>query len=299
MAATELKQTDKDVLVVDKGRGVGGRMATRRMDGARLDHGAQFFTVRSPEINERLSTWKKAGLIQEWYHSLEGDTCWRGNTGMTDLPKALASELNLLKSTRIERIEYLDNSWKIYSESDAVFVANSLIISAPLPQACQLLRSQDSLIPANDLVELDAVRYTRCLAALITLKGPSAIPAPGITKIDHPDVETLIDNHQKGISREYAVTVHSTPAYAEKHWDLSNDVRLPPVLDAVREYLGSEIKDASMHRWGFSKTINPIERSHYFNKAKGLALAGDGFGGGRIESAALSGIAAALSILSA
>ena len=40
-----------DLRVVDKGRGVGGRMASRRVDTpagqARFDHGAQFFTTRS------------------------------------------------------------------------------------------------------------------------------------------------------------------------------------------------------------------------------------------------------------
>lgn len=46
LCATELKRAGMSVRVVDKGRGVGGRMATRRMAGGRLDHGAQFFTVR-------------------------------------------------------------------------------------------------------------------------------------------------------------------------------------------------------------------------------------------------------------
>ena len=40
-----------DLRVVDKGRGFGGRMASRRIDTpngvARFDHGAQFFTTRS------------------------------------------------------------------------------------------------------------------------------------------------------------------------------------------------------------------------------------------------------------
>ena len=48
MAARELKKNGYQVLVLDKGRGLGGRMATRRMGGARLDHGAQFMTARQP-----------------------------------------------------------------------------------------------------------------------------------------------------------------------------------------------------------------------------------------------------------
>jgi len=34
-----------DTVIVDKGLSVGGRLATRRIGDATLDHGAQFFTV--------------------------------------------------------------------------------------------------------------------------------------------------------------------------------------------------------------------------------------------------------------
>ena len=37
---------DRRITILDKGRSVGGRLATRRIDGGRADHGAQFFTVR-------------------------------------------------------------------------------------------------------------------------------------------------------------------------------------------------------------------------------------------------------------
>jgi predicted NAD/FAD-dependent oxidoreductase len=48
VCAYELSKAGHEVVVVEKGRGVGGRMATRRMQGARIDHGAQFLTARSP-----------------------------------------------------------------------------------------------------------------------------------------------------------------------------------------------------------------------------------------------------------
>ncbi len=39
-AARQLQSAGHEVQVIDKGCGVGGRMATRRIKGARLDHGA-------------------------------------------------------------------------------------------------------------------------------------------------------------------------------------------------------------------------------------------------------------------
>ena len=54
VAARELAASGVDVRVVDKGRSVGGRLATRRIGDARLDHGAQFFTVRTPAFRARV-----------------------------------------------------------------------------------------------------------------------------------------------------------------------------------------------------------------------------------------------------
>ncbi|MFW5812000.1 MAG: FAD-dependent oxidoreductase, partial [Alkalispirochaetaceae bacterium] len=46
-AARELTRLGRSVRLLDKGRGVGGRMATRRFAGGRFDTGAQFFSARS------------------------------------------------------------------------------------------------------------------------------------------------------------------------------------------------------------------------------------------------------------
>ena len=50
LAATELAAAGCRVIVLEKSRGIGGRMATRRLGGAVCDHGAQFFTVRTEEF---------------------------------------------------------------------------------------------------------------------------------------------------------------------------------------------------------------------------------------------------------
>ena len=58
MAAQEIHNAGHEVIVFDKGRGVGGRLATRRIDAATLDHGAQFFTVRTNEFAAHVDKWE-------------------------------------------------------------------------------------------------------------------------------------------------------------------------------------------------------------------------------------------------
>ena len=52
--------------MLDKGRGVGGRMATRRFGGASFDHGTQFFTVRGDRFGDLVEGWISAGAAAEW-----------------------------------------------------------------------------------------------------------------------------------------------------------------------------------------------------------------------------------------
>jgi hypothetical protein len=62
------------VLVIDKGRGLGGRLAGRRIGEATFDHGAQFMTARSPRFQQTVSTWVAAGVAEEWYSSYPGQS---------------------------------------------------------------------------------------------------------------------------------------------------------------------------------------------------------------------------------
>ncbi|MGY8862196.1 MAG: NAD(P)/FAD-dependent oxidoreductase, partial [Pseudomonadales bacterium] len=55
-----------EVVVFDKSRGIGGRMATRRVKEYNFDHGAQFFTAKSEEFKEFCNQAKKDGVIEEW-----------------------------------------------------------------------------------------------------------------------------------------------------------------------------------------------------------------------------------------
>ena len=65
-AARQLHEANLPVLVVDKGRGVGGRMATRRIGHGRVDHGAQCFTVRDQHFALCVSDGQVAGVVSRW-----------------------------------------------------------------------------------------------------------------------------------------------------------------------------------------------------------------------------------------
>ena len=71
----------------------------------------------------------------------------------------------------------------------------------------------------------------------------------------------------------------------------------PDLISSAQEMLGAEVISFVSHRWGFAKPLQSFGATHYHQPAIGLTLAGDGFGGERVERAAISGLDAAHTIL--
>jgi predicted NAD/FAD-dependent oxidoreductase len=87
-AGRSLQEAGHQVTLFDKGRGPGGRMSTRRMETAlgtvRLDHGAQFFTVRGEGLTKAVAGWTAAGACAPWSRSPalpSSTTCCRPAVG--------------------------------------------------------------------------------------------------------------------------------------------------------------------------------------------------------------------------
>lgn len=72
IAAAKLQRAGRRVLVLDKSRGVGGRLASRRIDGATFDHGAQFITARDPRFAAVLEQGRQDGAVEEWCRGFAG-----------------------------------------------------------------------------------------------------------------------------------------------------------------------------------------------------------------------------------
>lgn len=304
LCATELRKAGKSVRLLDKGRGLGGRMATRRMAGGRLDHGAQYFTVRDERLQAYVDEWLEAGVIKEWFRKLpedsrpEGHPRYCGVNGMTDAPKFLAKDLEVCRSQQVTELARDTDVWIARTAQGDSFLGKELVITAPLPQALNLLDMTGLRYANGDTDALREVRYEKGLATLAILDGPSGIESPGGIKIHEAPLTWIGDNQQKGISPEVsAVTIHADADFAAKHWDSPNDERGPLMLEAATPYLGAKVVEYNCHRWGFTTPINPWHAPFYRNAGLKLTLAGDSFGGARIEGAALSGIEAAGAVM--
>ncbi len=180
VAARTLHNAGINVTVIDKGRGVGGRLATRRLavsdkesqqiEGkleGKVDHGAQYLTAHEGDFIALVEELREHGVLNEW-RTTSGDRPatprYYSPDGMTAVAKYLAQGLEVRLAERVLRLEYdahadknfsTDSSqittsagtqqgWRARTDKDATLHADALIITSPVPQTMMLLETLDS-----------------------------------------------------------------------------------------------------------------------------------------------------------
>ena len=298
-AARSLQEKGHNVVVLDKGRGLGGRMATRRIstpDGsiAVFDHGAQFFTVREQQFQKLVDAWITNGVVREWCRGFiadDGHPRYVVNGGMAALTKHIAQGLDVRTSTLVFAVKPCDadpTKWTVVIDDNSRIDCDAVVMTCPLPQSYSLTVTTGVELP-QDLLLTD---YDRTIGLLAVLDGPSAVPAPG--GIQNPDdvFSWIGDNQAKGISDIPAITFHANPAWSSTHWDDSLEDGLALITHAAQKYLGNaKIVASEYKKWRFA-TPRKLWPDPYF-AAGTLVFAGDAFAGPKVEGAVLSGLKSA------
>lgn len=304
LAADQLTRAGHRVTVLDKGRGVGGRLATRRIetgDGrtATFDHGAQFFTVRSERFAELVEEWVDADVVYEWCRGFgadDGHPRYAAHGGMTGLAKHLARTLDVRTSTLVFKIgeskeidgHGSDHRYTVTIDDGTRLEADAVVVTSPIPQSYSLTNEGGIDLP-RDLIMGD---YDRTIGLLAVLDGPSALTSPG--GLQDPDgvFSWVADNALKGISDVPALTCHANAQWSTEHWDDDAQVGRQLLLEHARAYFGSSaciVSDYKKWRFATPRRLWP----EAFHAHELVVFAGDAFAGPKVEGAALSGLAAA------
>jgi hypothetical protein len=163
VAAVTLREAGHDVVVIEKSRGVGGRLAARRVAGTVVDHGA-------PVIPFTLAGELAAFL--EWVPDGERVELSEGvafRAGATQLAKAMAAKLDVVLGSRVAALRSTsDGRLELAAEQGNTHgVVDAVIVTAPAPQAADLLEQSPENGPR--VAALRAVDYDPAVMLLAGL----------------------------------------------------------------------------------------------------------------------------------
>lgn len=291
--ATRLSKAGLAPTLFDKGRGIGGRMATRRAEGGyQFDHGAQMIPSKDETFRSILDAAKSAGHVAEW-RTGENEGHMVGTPGMTALSKYLAHGLDLHQQTEITSVTQTDAGWELTADKP-LGTFDRVVCTAPAPQAIKLVGTALSS-------PLDQVAYAPSLTLMVALNR--SIDAPD-TQTNPTDAIAWIahDSAKPGRATQNCWVAQASAAWSATHLELTKDEIATLMLDLFLTHHALDATDvayATAHRWRYALVTQPLGQPFVTCFDETLYAGGDWCLGPHIEHAWRSGTAIAEDILRA
>ena len=328
VCAQQLQSGGYKVVVVDKSRGLGGRVATRRLSDTRADHGACYLSPKDQLLGRFVQLLCVSGacrghrgILQVWTDTVykysttqqlqaaAGSPRYIAPDGMSAIAKFLATNLEIRLQQRVEAITPNSNfSWHLsFDTSNTVtqppLTAKAVVVAIPAPQALMLLQPlAETGLPAVFLEQLRCVEFDPCLSVIAGYPAQlhQAPDWKAITFVDDSDLGWIGLDSSKRLEpgQTLVFVLHSSAEFARLHLD-AEDLQpfgvqlLTRVSECLLPWL-AEPEWMQVHRWRYAFPSHPLQAT-YLSTTTPLPLVccGDWCGGNLIESAMYSGIAAA------
>ncbi len=304
------------ILVVDKSRGLGGRLATRRLANTHADHGVCYIKAQGDRFRQEIGELVDREILRLWtdkIHRWDGrgdiqapaktSACYVSATGATAIAKYWARDLEVIGDRTITNIQPIDRGWRIEAQ-DWSAEARQVVLAVPPAQAAEIVRNA---VEPDCLTQLQLIEFTPVITAMATYPA-ALLPASvelgwqGIQCQDHPSLGWIgLDSSKQLSPPQPVLVVQSNAESAMQYFESPDLMAVGQELLAAAAVLVpwfAQPKLLQVHRWAYAFTKNPLSSPWITAQtAAPLYLCGDWCGGNRVEAAYLSGLAVAAQIL--
>ncbi len=283
-----LADAGHQVLVVDKARGSGGRMASKRLtlgDGHQVvfDLGCSGVAAQTRTFLQQMQRWQEAGLLEQW-RKVGGIVEYVGKPRNSMLTRFMADQLSTRFSVRIQKLIWQDERWLAFAEEDASLVpvieAQHLVLATPAEQAAALL-------PEGHAFKSQVAAVTTLPQWVVVLVSPdltlSAEQQAALLKSSLIR-SAVCDSQKPGRTRLAGMKVWQvqlSSEWSEPHCDDKINEVYQAVLTELERVTGKscEVSDYYVHRWLYaSGHRNPIHNAEcLWDVTTRLGLCGDYF----------------------
>lgn len=298
--ARELVAGGIPVRLVDRGRRIGGRLASRRLDGRPVDLGASYVTA-SPDggFASVVEDWHARGLASWWTDTFvalgageetevkPGPVRWGAPGGLRSLVEDLAARGGLeVEEGEVSSVATAPTGFVVDGGA-----ASAVVLAMPDAQASRLLG--EGLGPERDLLTRESEPIL-ALAAWWPGRTWDDVVAPGpfhgafVNGDD--DLSWVADDGRRRGDDAAVLVAHSTPELAGRHLE-DPAAAGPTMVAALRRWLAVADEPAGtfVQRWSQARPTGERADPYLLTDA-GLGVCGDGWGGPpKVETAWTSG----------
>jgi hypothetical protein len=255
--AQQLQQAGYQVVIVEKSRGVGGRVATRRLQDTHADHGLRYLEPQGKLLQPLIEILIQRGILQPWTDTIyelklaEPEsgvkshshlspltsqplqlTRYVAPSGMTAVAKFLATGLEIWLNRRVQTMKPTgEQTWHLTfdstDETPNELNARAVVVAIPAPQALMLLEPLvETALPQAFLDSLCSVEFDPCLSVIAGYPNVGAsheLPLPTwkacILSKDSDLAWIGLDSSKRPDSQMPVFVLQSTAEFAKRYLD--------------------------------------------------------------------------------
>jgi renalase len=322
-AAVALHKAGHKVTLFEKSRGPSGRMSTRRTNDWQADHGAQYFTAKSPAFQSEVEAWCQNGWAAPWHGCIAKlDTTnvrslavkgartealkfeptpptprFVGAPRMTSIVAAMVAPLTLNTQTTINNAQRVNDQWQLHSKEHGKLqeTFDTLIWAIPRPQ----LAPFEERFPSHWQQVLNSIEFAPCWAVMAGFNNPVDLPFDGLF-IGRPDDQLSEASPLSWVARTLSKpgrtgqetwTLHASYGFTQQHLNDTPEAMAERLSQAFQALGAPEPAWAIAHRWlyALAESTQPLDTNHLWDEESQLGVCGDWLTSGRVEGAWQSG----------
>ncbi|MCW8849649.1 MAG: FAD-dependent oxidoreductase [Melioribacteraceae bacterium] len=309
-AGNYLNENGLNIKLLDKGKAIGGRLATRKIvtqnQHIKVDYGCKYIEANSFEFSQAVVGLIKNNTVKKWkivnqnslLNEIEKNIRFIGKQSMRQIALELSQNLSISNGIKITKIYREAGIWNLIDEDDNLYFSEAILLTMPVPQILELLKNSDITIVPVKRDGLEKVEYARSIAAILTLETSSTLTDEGGVKLENSAISFVTDNNLKGVNEgPTTITVEMSNDFSVKNWDKTEEEIANNIIEESSDFLNSKVINYQIHKWKYSTPIKIYPKKYeYIIEPGPIYFAGDAFLGNNVESAYLSGLNAAKSM---
>lgn len=309
--ADALSRGGAQVTVLDKGRGVGGRVATRRIEGQPTDHGLAFFHGTDPTFLAAIDA-VPGEVVEGWpwrvlgsgapcnpaaFDPLQPARRLAFAAGVSAFPKALAAGLDVRAEVQAARLGVEGDQIHVVDKQGGSWRAPTVVLAAPVEQAVALLAHDRAFAAAAALLRL--VGTVPCQALIAAYDGPDDPLDAELFLPEDSEILQLVshDSSKRPAPRRRILVIQARARWSAANLDAAPQAVVATLLAETARLLGDWAGAPAVvqhHRWRYARVQGgDTFAAPYLSALAGgarLGLTGESFHpAGGVEGAFLAG----------
>ena len=287
--ANYLQKNGFGVTVFEKSRGIGGRMASRRInEQVSVDHGAQYIKPYSKNFLHFLEETVRAGFASSWYplgmekNYTQEKKIFVGTPRMNSILKNSFKNLEINFSSKINKILSNFNKWKLVIEGIEYQKEFDIVVFAiPFHQISEIIDDAWSAVK-----KISKVKMSPCWTLMLLTKNKLSFS--GYEKLDNEKISSItFDTSKPQRNKKFnSYIIHSNPNWSERHISYDQNKIEEMLINILTKDFEQDlnIEFIKAHRWLYAQTTDPLGKPFIKNENNSLYAGGDWCLGANVES---------------